>query len=305
MIKRALVLTLAVAAAVPLVAQRSAQLPSSVRLYVIDCGKLESTDPGRFDLKREEMATTDMSVGCYLVAHPRGTLMWDTGAVPDAMLQSDTGPTRHRLALPNGQERFVTTVKPLAAQVASTGHAAGDITYLAVSHYHYDHTANSNLFARATWLVRKVERDAMFGPKASELTVPANYSARDKSKTTIIERDDHDVFGDGSVVIKSAPGHTPGHQVLFLKLAKTGAVVLSGDLYHYPEERALKRIPTFDTDREQTRASRASLDGFLQKSGAQLWIQHDIKAFTALKKAFGDHYLYAGLGTSLSLSNPH
>ncbi len=60
------------------------------------------------------------------------------------------------------------------------------------------------------------------------------------------------MFGDGTVVIKFTPGHTPGHQSLFLKLAKTGPVLLSGDLYHYPEEITYKRIPSFDSDKEQT-----------------------------------------------------
>ena len=95
------------------------------------------------------------------------------------------------------------------------------------------------------------------------------------------------MFGDGTVVLKSAPGHTPGHQVLFVKLAKTGPVVVSGDLYHYPEERTLNRIPTFDADEKQTAASRAALDVFLKQTGAQLWIQHDFIANAKLKKAPG------------------
>ena len=87
------------------------------------------------------------------------------------------------------------------------------------------------------------------------------------------------------MVIKWAPGHTPGHQVLFVKLARTGPVLLSGDLYHYPEERTLDRVPTFDTDPTQTRRTRAAIDAFLKKSRAQLWIQHDFTANAALKKA--------------------
>jgi glyoxylase-like metal-dependent hydrolase (beta-lactamase superfamily II) len=87
------------------------------------------------------------------------------------------------------------------------------------------------------------------------------------------------------VVIKFAPGHTPGHQILYVKLAKTGAVVLSGDLYHYPEERTLNRVPTFEFDQDQTRATRAALDKFLKKTGAQLWIQHDYIGNSKLKKA--------------------
>jgi len=87
------------------------------------------------------------------------------------------------------------------------------------------------------------------------------------------------------VIIKASPGHTPGHQVLYLKLATTGGIVLSGDLYHYPEERILDRMPTFEFDAEQTRASRVALEAFLKQTGAQLWIQHDFNGNARLKKS--------------------
>ena len=70
-----------------------------------------------------------------------------------------------------------------------------------------------------------------------------------------------------------------------MKLAKTGPVVLSGDLYHYPEERKLKKIPTTEFNAQQTVASRAAVEDFLKKTGAQLWIEHDIIANAKLKKA--------------------
>jgi len=76
---------------------------------------------------------------------------------------------------------------------------------------------------------------------------------------------------------------------LYVKLAKTGGVVLSGDLYHYPEERTLNRMPTIEFNLEQTRASRVTLDAFLKRTGAQLWIQHDFTANAKLKKA-SDYY---------------
>jgi N-acyl homoserine lactone hydrolase len=267
--------------AAPQAASTSAQ---SLRLYVFDCGTLEVADMSRYRLKREEVSADKLSMGCYLIVHPRGRLIWDTGAIPDAMLTSST-PTRYRLALPNGQERYVTIAKTLKAQLAEAGFKPSDITHLALSHYHYDHSANSNDYASATWLVRKVERDAMFAAKPPDLTQPSGYSALQKSKTVIVDKDDYDVFGDGSVVIKWTPGHTPGHQVLSLKLARTGAVVLSGDLYHYPEERTLHRIPTFDDNQQQTEKSRLALDAFLQRNKAQLWIQHDFTGFAKLKKA--------------------
>jgi glyoxylase-like metal-dependent hydrolase (beta-lactamase superfamily II) len=106
-----------------------------------------------------------------------------------------------------------------------------------------------------------------------------------RSRTIALGAEDHDVFGDGNVVMKLAAGHTPGHQVLLVKLPKTGPVVLSGDLYHYPEERALGRVPTFEADQQQTAASRAAIEAFLMRSGARLWIQHDLTGTSALKKA--------------------
>jgi N-acyl homoserine lactone hydrolase len=91
--------------------------------------------------------------------------------------------------------------------------------------------------------------------------------------------------GDGTVVIKSTPGHTPGHQSLYLKLSQTGPVLISGDLYHYEAERALNVIPPSSPDKEGERASRARIEVFLKETGAHLWIQHSLANFRTLKKS--------------------
>jgi len=256
--------------------QHHAPAPRSLRLYVFDCGNLK-IDPTPYGFTKDDLAATDMSVPCFLVAHPKGALMWDTGVLPDSVFTSAGSVTQGR----------VTVTKPLKAQLAAVAYAPADITYLALSHCHFDHTANANDFAGATWLARQAERDAMFAqPTAYARCInPENFSALRNSKTVILKEEDHDVFGDGTVILKSAPGHTPGHQVLFLKLRKTGPILLSGDLYHYPEERAQHHIPTTEFNREQTAATREAIEAFLKKSGAQLWIQHDSTANAKLKKA--------------------
>ena len=256
--------------------QQRAQPPKSLRLYVFDCGSLKIPDISPYQLKREEIATDMMSVPCFLVAHPKGTMMWDTGAVPDGSFKPAGGPATLR---------YATSTKSLASQLTEIGYTTSDITYLVFSHFHWDHVGNSNAFAGSTWLVRKPEQDVMFGDPPSPRTEPANYSALKNSKTILIEKDYYDVFGDGTVVIKAAPGHSPGHQVLFLKLKKTGPVVLSGDLYHFPEERKLNRVPTTEFNAEQTVASRAAIEAFLKRTRAQLWIQHDFTANAKLRKA--------------------
>ena len=194
-------------------------------------------------------------------------------------------PCRAGSSCRTGRSGSVAIRTPLKTQLAAAGYAPRDITYFAVSHYHWDHVANANDFAGATWLVRQVERDGMFPPKPAEPPQPSNFAGLQNSKTVLITTDDYDVFGDGAVVIKQAPGHTPGHQVLYLKLARTGGVVLSGDLYHYPEERTLNRLPITEASEDETRRSREALDAFLARSGAKLWIQHDLLAHAKLKKA--------------------
>jgi glyoxylase-like metal-dependent hydrolase (beta-lactamase superfamily II) len=272
-----LTLTLGVAAgSVTAQTHKPPKPPKSVRLYLFDCGVIHTTNGDTYSLKKEEMASTEMSIPCILVAHPKGTLMWDNGDIPDRAFPAGGG--RASLGV-------VTQDKPLLPQMAAVGYAPTDITYLSMSHYHGDHVANANYFAGATWLVRKVERDRMFGSEPIPRSPLENYNELKNSKTVLLEKDEHDVFGDGTVVIKSTPGHTPGHNVLFLKLKKTGPIVLSGDLYHYPEERTLNRLPISEFNKEQTAASRAELEVFLKKTGAQLWIEHDIVGNAKLKKA--------------------
>ena len=257
---------------------------NALRLYVFDCGTLQA-DPSRFRLTRDEVSTTNLSVPCFLVSHPRGKLMWDPGAVPDDDWKPTGGEVKHQLTLPDGSSRTLTLRKPLLAQLAEIGYSPADITHLAFSHYHYDHTANANAFAAATWLVRRAEHAAMFGPTPPSVALPSSYARLQDSKTILIDADEHDVFGDGTVIMKLAAGHTPAHQVLYVKLPKTGGVVLSGDLYHFPEARTLKRVTTFDHDQMQTPIARAAIEAFLLRTGAQLWIQHDYAGNTRLKKA--------------------
>lgn len=259
--------------------------PRSVRLYVFDCGVLHNPDMGRFNLKNEDVTTSDMSMACFLIAHPKGNLIWDTGAIPDDSWTPTGSMVTQHVTLPDGNKRDADVDKTLRGQLAEIGYRPADIKYLSLSHYHYDHTGNANEFAGATWLVPQTERDAMFGGKTSGTVQPSTFAALQKSTTTIIKTDEYDVFGDGKVIIKAAPGHTQGHQVLYLKLAKTGGVVLSGDLYHYTAEKTLDRVPTFEFSQDQTRASRKTIDAFLKKTNSQLWIQHDFDGNAKLKKS--------------------
>lgn len=257
-------------------AQNKPKAPATPRIYVFENGAIKGLDPALFNFKREELKEVDFVDASYLIVHPHGTLMFDSGTVPDGQFKGDGKPV---------VEGVISATQPLLPQLASTGYKVADIDYFAMSHYHSDHTANANLFAKATWIVQKAERDFMFSEKPEGIVQPATYNALRDAKTKLLDNQDFDVFGDGTVVIMSTPGHTPGHQVLAVKTANAGTIVLGGDLYHYPEERTTGRTPTFEFNVEQSKASRARIEQYLKDTRGTLWIEHDKATLERLPKA--------------------
>jgi glyoxylase-like metal-dependent hydrolase (beta-lactamase superfamily II) len=264
---------------VPLTGAAAALAPlpklTSPRLYVLDCGTLVYNRPEDYNLKREEVKDTNMGVTCYLVVHPKGLLLYDTG-LNDRLVGR---PLYENIVDGYGQIRFNT----LSSQLADIGVTPAIVDYLVLSHYHWDHIGNAGDFANSTWLVYKGDRDQMFSNAARAYRWFPQYSALEHGKTQLLSGD-HDVFGDGTVVVLATPGHTEGHCSLLVRLRNTGPVVLSGDLYHYAEERDLKRMP----DEEKTTGtveSRLKVEALLQQTKGQLWIGHSMDFFRTVRKS--------------------
>jgi len=246
---------------------------ASLRLYVMDGGTLVNPDPSWANLTLAEMkGYTSIPVPAYLIVHPDGVLLWDTG-LSDGLLGRSS-----EEAVRGPWTQVVTTT--IREQLAEIGYAPGDVDYLALSHTHFDHAGNTNDYTGATWIVQQAELDSVDFDHAQW-----GYLSGLKDSRKRIVNGDHDVFGDGRVVLKFTPGHTPGHQSLYIALAETGPIVLSGDLYHLDAHRGLNRIRLTDFDRALTAKSRASLDEFLERAGAALWIQHELMLWATLKKA--------------------
>ena len=265
--------SLAIAFAVVCLALPAAEGPV-VRLYVFDNGTITGINPAAFGMKKEDVATTDMVATSYLIVHPKGSLLWDTGVVPDESIQA--GETQFRTP---GYLAIAT--KTLVSQLASVGFTKKDVTYIALSHFHLDHTGNANGFAASTWLVQKPEHQAMLAESREH--VRSRYAALMRCTMRLLDGD-LDVFGDGTTVIKAAYGHTPGHQVLQVNLRNTGVVVLAGDLYHFQEQRTKTAAPK-GANPAQVAASRAAIEALIKSTGGQLWLAHDPQNFKRLKKA--------------------
>jgi glyoxylase-like metal-dependent hydrolase (beta-lactamase superfamily II) len=240
---------------------------SPVKLYIFDCGEGHAEDMSRWSPGVNVGTPLDVSGSCYLIRHPKGDLIWDTG-IPDSVASSPNG-----FGGQNGAPIWKRS-KTLASQLEALGVKPSDIQFLAVSHTHPDHIGNVELFPQATLLVQQAEYDW-----PSPLGT-GRFKAEHPVKKL---NGDYDVFGDGTVTIISTPGHTPGHQCLMVKLQKTGAVILSGDAVHFKDNWDNRRVPGPNFNKEQTIASMQRIATLLDETKGQLWINHDKPQTATLK----------------------
>jgi glyoxylase-like metal-dependent hydrolase (beta-lactamase superfamily II) len=240
------------------------------KLYILNCGEGVAGDISRWSPGVDEGKSKDFVDNCYLIKHTQGWFLWDTG-IPDAVA-----------AMPNGlapaDPKAVTWKRPktLASQLDELGVKPDDIKAMAVSHTHPDHIGNVEMFPNTMLYVQKAEYE---WPGADN-----KPRFKPEHPVTLLEGD-RDVFGDGTLVILSTPGHTPGHQSLLVKLPRTGEIVLSGDAVHFKSNWDNRRVPAPNFNKEQTLASMQKLAETISRDEAQLWINHDKEQRDILKMA--------------------
>ena len=252
---------------------------AEVRLYVLDTGLIECADYALYSPSAGPGAHQEMSVRSYLIVHPEGLLLWDTGiadsiaAKPEGERLNDT----HVFRVPT----------TLQSQLKAIGYTPSDVGLIGLSHLHIDHVGNLDLFPDATALMQQAEYDAAYGLQAQQLTyIPETYAALDRSKIRMVFGE-YDVFGDGTVRTLPLPGHTPGHQGLLLNLPETGRLLLAGDLAYSVADYTAGVVRKLNVDPV---ASRESIDAAkaLEATGTTVWLHHDIDGQRAVRTA--PHY---------------
>ncbi|HMC14475.1 MAG TPA: N-acyl homoserine lactonase family protein [Albitalea sp.] len=259
-------------------AARQPRAATVERMYVIECGENHARDLSIWTSPADKGKPYVFANNCYLIRHRTAWFLWDSGNA-DMIASMPNGLTNPRGTLTAYMR------KPLAESLEEIGVAPQDIEHFAMSHSHGDHSGNARLFAKSTIYMQATEYEAIHGPDPLKLGIPpANFDSLNDAKIIRLNGD-HDVFRDGSVVIKSTPGHTPGHQSLFVRLSRTGPVLLSGDFVHLTSNWEAKRVPSLNYDAAQTIRSMNEMESFIKATGAKLWINHDAEQSRTIPKA--------------------
>jgi len=238
----------------------------TLRLYAFTCGTLT----GEFaHLMEGGEGDITVPIPAFLIEHPRGRALFDTGLHPDCR-RDPVERLGARLAglfginFAPGEE--------VSARLAAIGRDPGKIDLVINSHFHFDHVGGNALIPNATLLVQRREWEAGMDPDqaARRGFNPRDY---DLGHNLRLLDGEHDVFGDGSVVCLPTNGHTPGHQSLRLRLA-SGEIVLAADACYFCATLRERRLPRNVYDRDGMLASLERLAA-LERGGARIFFGHD------------------------------
>jgi N-acyl homoserine lactone hydrolase len=221
----------------------------------------------------------ELPIPSYLIEHPRGTVLFDTGMHPDC--QHD--PARRVGSRIAGLFSFrCESGEEISARLKAIDHDPARLDFIINSHFHFDHVGGNALIPNAVMVVQKREWEAGLDP---DIAARHGYNRADFDlghKLNLVDGE-HDLFGDGSLVCLPTHGHTPGHQSLRIRLA-SGDVVLAADACYFCRTLRERRLPQRVHDRE---AMLASLDKLarLEAAGARIFFGHDGEFWKTIPKA--------------------
>ena len=251
-----------------------------INVYALGTGYIE-LDRASMVSDLEPGQPWTVPVTSFLVSHPSGKLLFDTGVHCQARLDplARLGAERmKRLAVKSQAGDDV------VAQLATLGLTPDDIRFVANSHLHFDHCGGNEFFPRATFLVQRPELESArrpgfvpgYSPSPLDFDHPLDYR--------MIEGE-HDVFGDGSVILFPTYGHTPGHQSLRVRAGKQGQIVCASDACYTRENMDRDVLPKILWNPAVMRDSLAALRALRDQAGATLVYGHDPAQWEAIPRA--------------------
>jgi len=239
------------------------------RLYPLDGGLAMAPDKSEYSPGIDEGIPIALSCNAYLIRRAGEWILWDTGIEDNLFYQLGGKIVAHNI------QGIVS--RPVRSQLLELGLQPENINKVILSHVHFDHAGNCNMFPGATFYLQQAEHKAMFGSDYKKYGyIPELYEAVRNGKVQLLNGDT-DLFDDGSMRIFSTPGHTPGHCSLLVNLSNTGMIMLSADVAHNRFNLENRLVPKLNSNFEQSIYSMDRLEKICEEYDAHLWLNHDIR----------------------------
>ena len=271
-----------------LAAGASAELPQGMQLYVFSSGTLTLDKAG---LQTGATGKITVPVAFFLIKHPKGNVLFDTGN-NDKIINDPTYWGPFIASLDPGRAPDVA----IDAQLNKIGVKPSDINYVILGHMHLDHAGNVGKFPTATIVYQRDEIVNAFWPKPGYgcCYITADFAGlrndvgqNQVNRQKVIELNgDLDLFGDGSIYIHRAVSHTPGSEMVVVRLPKTGAVVLTSDACYLMENLQKDILPSVALayDPSGMLDAYSYIKHLMSAEGADVIFAHDAETFKKHKQ---------------------
>jgi N-acyl homoserine lactone hydrolase len=241
-----------------------------MKMYAFHCGG-ERARRSLFDpLDSHPGATIELPYFCYLIRHPDGDVLFDSGAHPALM----NDPRQRLGAAADSCDIVLAPGDDVASLLSALGVAAGDIGHVVQSHLHYDHCGGLEFLTSATVYVQQEELPFAHWPPVYQRDAYARPDF-DAVRNWRQLRGEYDVFNDGRLLIFPTPGHTPGHQSLLVRL-DSQAYILAGDAVYDREKMRQRRLPGFLWSPDAVVESWERIEEMQRRHHATLIVTHDL-----------------------------
>jgi len=268
----------------------AAKAADEIKLYAFSSGALTIGKGILQNLAPVDPPITN-PVGFFVVMHPKGNVLFDTGnndrIITDPSYWGDSFKALKPVNTPD---------VAIDVQLQKIGLKPDDIKYVVVSHLHLDHGGNVAKFPNSTIVAQKDEiRNAFWpepgtgGPYFIGDVLPLRKANADMPNAVKMLQlnGDQDLFGDGTLVVKRWVGHTPGSQMMTVRLKKAGLVILTGDNVYF-KENVEKNIPpniVLAYNPSGILSAYECIRQMMTTEKADFFTAHDPDAYKAMKKA--------------------
>jgi glyoxylase-like metal-dependent hydrolase (beta-lactamase superfamily II) len=247
---------------------------ATAQLYAFHCGGLVA-DMASYDPFDPRVGTEIYSPNFfYFIRHPRGNVLFDVGIRSDFLEDAEAV---------NSMTVEFRPEHHTDAMLATVGVQPEDVEHVVMSHLHWDHAGALQLFPHATVYVNERELEFAYSPAIYQAVY---YDRRDFDHDLRWQqvKGEHDLFGDGSVVMFPTPGHTPGHQILLVR-TKAGTILLLGDAAFEIEKMRKRVLFTIVWNPDEIIASWDRIEELEREHEAELICAHELEFRTKIRLA--------------------